>query len=424
MKIFTTILLLLFTVVNSFFQVDLNYFLSAVKTNSTLLLDNENAEKQAQLQSRLIEIQNKSVNVNLTSEVYFTPFFNNNGELLSITTTPEPSAVGYDINIWNGGLYSLQLNLAKELFNNRKVENLQFQNNLLLGEDKLTNLKTQHLLEKKVVDTYVLAYQLQSQKHVLKNDIVASQKRIDQVELLVEKEALDKSDYLLIRLDQKARTVVLKQVEINWRNALHQLYDLSSLDYEDTVLLTEPIINLGEEVNQLHLNKKYMNDSLQIKSTIAVFDDQYKPQLNLYANTGVNSADITNVNQNYGVMGGLRLSIPIYDGGQKKLFHQQQRLYQESLTSDNKDSKTQLQHDLKNLKIQIADLNENLDTIDEQLEIHKELLRLYETRWTKEEVSTVDFLNIVQEFRQTQFLKIQMQTNRRLLSNQYNFMNW
>ena len=109
-------------------EVGLDYFLQKAKENTPVLLENNNLQKIGEIQNDIIMAQNKAFQVNATSEVQVAPYFNNNGRFIDVTTTPSPRAYGYDVGITNGGLYSAQLNVTKNLFNQKTVDNLLFQN--------------------------------------------------------------------------------------------------------------------------------------------------------------------------------------------------------------------------------------------------------------------------------------------------------
>ena len=56
--------------------------------------------------------------VSLTRQLfYLRPILIITGHILSIN--PDPKAIGYDAGITNGGLYSAQVNLEKNIFNGR-----------------------------------------------------------------------------------------------------------------------------------------------------------------------------------------------------------------------------------------------------------------------------------------------------------------
>ncbi|MFD1550769.1 TolC family protein [Putridiphycobacter roseus] len=424
MKSIVIILLFMLYTVNSLSQSTLNDFIVKSKWNSPAISEIKNLIKIKEIQSKLIDVQNKASTVSFTSDLYFSPYFNNKEQLISISNSPDQTAVGYDINVSNGGLYSTQLNITKNLLNNRLVENLQFQNYLQIGGDKLNHKLVQHNLEKQITDSYILAYQIQMQDEFLSNELLEIQKRIDLVEILTQKGIVQESDLLLLQLEQSSKQTARLQIKANFNNALNQLYNLSNLAYADSTYLVTPIIPLNSIKDTLYLDEKYKNDSLLIEANTHVFNNQYKPQLNLYANTGVNSADIKHINHHFGISGGIRLSIPIYDGGQKNIFSQQQHLYQENLMRAKKSDKIKLNNNLNSLQNQIDQTKKNIEALDAQLVIQQKIRNLYQIKLTKGQVSIVDFLNISRDFRQTQFLKIQIQTNLWLLYSQFNYINW
>jgi outer membrane protein TolC len=293
-----------------------------------------------------------------------------------------------------------------------------------LGANKLTYETIQHNLEKLISDSYVLAFQLQSQKEYLIKEILELRKRIVLVELLTKKGILQESDYLLVQLDLKSKTTELQQVQSNLNSSINQLYTICNVESIDQVILLEPNISKNNKFDTLFLDRKYKNDSTQIEASTLVFNNQYKPKLALYANTGVNSTDITRINHHVGVSGGVRLIIPIYDGGQKNVFAQQQAIYQENLNAYKESNKLQLTNNLKNIQTQIDNTQNNLTAIVEQSAIQSNVLDVYKTKLANGQVSIVDFLNVSRDYRLTQLLKIQIETNLWLLYNQFNFTNW
>lgn len=51
-------------------------------------------------------------------------------------------------------------------------------------------------------------------------------------------------------------------------------------------------------------------------------------------------------------------------------------------------------------------------------------MRLYKEKLVKGQVSVIDYLNVVQNYKMQENARIQMQTNLWLLQNQYNYINW
>jgi hypothetical protein len=182
-------------------QASLDYFIDNAIENAPILRENRNLLKIGELQANIIKAQNNGLQVNATSEVLFAPYFNSNGRAIDVTPTPSANAYGYDVGITNGGLYSAQLNITKNLFNRAVTDNLLFQNKIQNNSVTLSSEEFTHNLVKNITDAYVMAYQLQLQEGFTKEVLKDLNIRLQVVELLVKRAVLMESDYLLLQLD-------------------------------------------------------------------------------------------------------------------------------------------------------------------------------------------------------------------------------
>tara|TARA_R110002049_G_scaffold290785_1_gene474389 strand:- start:4029 stop:4520 length:492 start_codon:yes stop_codon:yes gene_type:complete len=163
---------------------------------------------------------------------------------------------------------------------------------------------------------------------------------------------------------------------------------------------------------------------LQIVANQRVFENQYKPQIITYANTGLNAVETPSIYRRFGASARLRLAIPIYDGKQRKLNAQQSTLKEESLEFYKENAKVQLDNNLKTIVQQIQALDESMHLLDKQLENQKNILEIYKGKLVQGQISIVDYLNVIQNYKQNAYTKLQMQTNYWLLKSQYNYINW
>ena len=155
-----------------------------------------------------------------------------------------------------------------------------------------------------------------------------------------------------------------------------------------------------------------------------VFENQYRPQLSLYGNTGLNAVELSNIDRRMGLSAGLRLTVPIYDGKQRKNNALQSELKKESLEFYKQNAEVQLENNVKSIERQMTALEENMGLIDEQLGKQRNVLEIYKGKLVQGQVSIVDYLNVIQTYKLNVQTKLQMQTNRWLLQSQYNFINW
>lgn len=243
--------------------------------------------------------------------------------------------------------------------------------------------------------------------------------------MLVKHVILQESDYLLLQLDIDSKKLELKQIQNNLRIALNQVFTLSGIAFETNIIIAEPDFNTAPSTKkEFFYLQKFKNDSLQIKADEAVFDNAYKPQITVYGNTGLNAVEIPNITHKIGMSAGLQISIPIYDGKQRKFTHQQNLLKEQNLEFYKSNSEVQLSNNLQSITYQLDALNENKLLLDDQLEKQQNILEIYKGKLVQGQISIVDYLNVIQSYKQNKYTQIQMQTNIWLLQNQYNFINW
>ena len=309
----------------------LGFFVTNAEENAPGLLENANLQKVGELQNEIIRVQNNAFQINATSEVLVAPYFNSNGKFLDVTTNPSVNALGYDVGITNGGLYSAQVNITKNIFNKTIVDNLLLQNqlsnaSLALGQEEMTRN-----LVKNITDLYIFTYQLQLQKDFTLGIIEDLNNRLKVMELLVKRGILAESDYLAIQSDIGTKQLELDQIDINFKNLYTQMGNLSGVSLTNFDPLAEPQIETTSQKDTLLFEKRFALDSLRISADQNVFENQYRPQVSVYGNSGLNAVDLNNLQRRFGLSAGLRLTIPIYDGHQKKYNELQNKLKLDNL---------------------------------------------------------------------------------------------
>lgn len=403
---------------------DLPYFLSQAQNNSVSIKESENLGKLGDLQNAIIKAQNSGFLVNATSDVLLAPFFDSNGKAVEITTTPSANAYGYDERITNGGLYSAQINVTKNLFNKNITENLLLQNQLQNNTIALNSQDFRNNLIKNITDSYIAIYQLQLQEDFIKKTISDFQNRLRVVELLVKKGILLQSDYLLLQLDIENKQIELQQVHNNLRTSISTLQTLSGLSNEPINRIEVPSINLIITKDLAFYEKKFQNDSLQIVANQKVFENQYKPQVSFYGNAGINAVEINDMYRKVGASAGVRLSIPIYDGYQRRVNAEQNRLRTESLITSKLNSTLQRKNNLQELNRQMLENDKTIELLEKQEHKYEQILEIYKGKLVQGQVSIVDYLNVMQNYKMSVLTKLQAQTNRWLLQSQLNYLQW
>ena len=405
-------------------QNNLEYYVQQAEINSPILKENLNLQEIGEIQNNIIWAQNNALQINSTSEIQVAPYFNNNGKFIDLSTNPSSSAFGYDVGITNGGLYSSQINFTKNILNGAITQNLLLQNKANIATTKLNYEEQNHQLKKDIIDTYILIYQLQEQKKLTTYSLKDISTKIEVIRIMVEHGILMQSDLLLAKSELTNKELEVTQIKNTLENSLLQLNNLCGIKAPLNESLEKPVIHSNSISDTLFLTKRFVNDSLQIAADKLVFENQYKPQFSVYGNTGLNAIELNNLEHKVGLSAGVKLTIPIYDGKQKKLNAKQSKLKLDNLKYYKENKEVLLDNNLQNTKLQITNLKGSLSVIEDQKTQQKQLLKIYEEKLLKGLISMVEYLNIYQNYNVIKNTELQVQTNIRLLENQYNFLNW
>ena len=314
-----------------FSQYNLDYFINKALDNSPAIKNYNNLFLINDLQRKLDEAQNSSFQVSLTGNYLFAPYFNNNGKLIS--TNPDPEAIGYDIGITNGGLYSAQINVEKNIFNGSLLDALKQQRLTINKSYENKSDEEKHTLKKEVADQYLntlqelLLYNL-SQKIVsnLTNQLSIAGNQ-------VQNGYVKAQDYLLLKVELTTEQIDLNETRQNYNSGLLQLYSLCGI--KDTQIVKIDSVEFEQNItkpgNSNFLTKFYL-DSLNAANQQQIFETKYQPQISLFFNTGLNAVELENIQRKFGLSAGINFSLPLLDGGQKDITRQQTTIAEKSLT--------------------------------------------------------------------------------------------
>lgn len=404
-------------------QLDLNYFIGQALKNDAGIRQNINQQQFYSLQSRLINAQNKAPQVNFTSDYLFVPYFGG-GRFMSITPNPPDGAFGYDPALTNGGLYATQLNLSLNLFNKGVINSLQEQNNNQAAINSNNKAQLEHDLRKAITDQYIQVYQFQQQEEYLSLIVNEVKNRKATVEALVKRGLLQQSDYLLLEIEQNGHENDLAQAHIAEVNAYMALKNLSVITDTVTAKLQEPNISIAPDPQAYYYKQKFKLDSLALVAQQNVFNNKYKPQLSLAANTGLYTSDISNAYHNVGMQAGLHLNIPLYDGKQREINDAQIKIGQQSIIYARDNFTVQQKNYLQNIKRQIDMFNTSIGLIKQLIDKQELLIRLDREKLQNGQLSILEYVKSIQDYAAAKQNLTAAKVQLFLLTNQYNYYNW
>jgi hypothetical protein len=427
MKLSIRILLLFLTPISLsdyLLQAQQNFesFLSSAKANNSELVSLEAQKKYLTLESQMIFVQNRSPKVFLSSEYLFAPYLNNNGHLISIE--PEKNAIGYDVGITNGGLYAFLLNVEYPIFNRSQVNNLLGQNACEIAKIN-TRIKTiEAELEHSLVILYSDALLQQLELQRARENLKLLSDELNIIKALSEHGLYRYVDYRLMAVAAKSDSIDFSNSETAYQLSLNQLKTACGIK-DSTLFFLE---DFKIEPTQIRTDssifvKEYQDDSLSALWQQKVFNNQYRPQVKLYANTGLNSTSMAYLGNHTGMSAGIQLTYTLFDGRQKEINRQQQMALIDASSNLKSIKINERNAQLRNYRQAIETTQSTLKKESELEKEYSQLLLIYTEELKKAQVSVVEFLNFLQVYNQNKLSITKHTIELNKLINEFNYWN-
>jgi outer membrane protein TolC len=375
-----------------------------------------------QFDDRMISALLRSPKAFISSEVLVAPYLNNNGKL--IDTAPLDKAIGYDVGITNGGLYSLLFNLQLPLLKGKQVLHLQKQNKVQV-EKLQTQLKLiENELRRTIGGLYFDALAQQATvKNIRENNALLNEEFLI-IKSLTSKGLYRISDYKLMELELRTDSVNLQTSVSDLELAVRQLKAACGIKDPKIAELTDPKLEQSEPLAKRSLFvQSFTGDSLAAVAQQQSFNDQYKPQLNVYANSGLNSTSIPMMERHIGASAGIQLSYTLFDGHQRKINQEQQLL---RIDEAQKLRELKLREVNSQANAFLQNIEKTRTELESQKKIqaeYKNLLALYQDEVQRAEISVIDLIAFLQKYSQVNLnISIREITLKKLI-NEYNYWN-
>lgn len=387
----------------------LDYFINQAITNSPLLKDLQNQVKINQLDSLLI-LAAQRPQVSFTSNDSYAPVI---------------AGFGYDNAITNGANVSALIGVNKSLLNG-KSNKAQFANLKILSDALRNNMSvSEQDIKKSIIAQYITTYGDLLQVNFTTEIHNMLNKQDTVLKKLTEKNVYRQVDYLSFYVTLQQNEFKLKQQVNQYRNDYFVLNYLAGITDTTQPLLEKPSIELNvlPGIAQSAFFKKYEIDSLTLAVNKTLVDISYRPKLNAFADAGYNSSLAYKPYKNFGTGVGLTLSIPIYDGKQKRLQYSKIETQENTRQANKQFFTNQYYQQLAQLKQQLRSTEELVADINEQLKYIETLIKVNEKLLQTGDVRIYDYILALNNFLNAKSLINDNIVNRLQLINQINYWN-
>ena len=387
----------------------LDFYLQEAIHNSPLLKDYQSQIESNAIDSERIRAQYKPQVTGSSSNTY----------------APVIHGFGYDAVITNGGQLSGIVNVSQTLVSrgnlSAQYKNIQLQNQ---GIANTARISIQDL-KRTITNQYLTAFGTLQQLNLAKEIHELLQKEVSILKILTEKNVYRQTDYLTLLVTVQQQNLSLRQLDIQFHNDYANLNYLSGIVDTSAVDLDEPDFSINPLPDPDHsvFFQKYMIDSLILVHNRTLIDYSYKPKINLYANGGYLSSLTYQGYKNFGTSVGLDITVPIYDGKQKKMQYRKLDIsertrssYKIFYTSQYYQQINQLEQQLQQTESLIGDINNQIKYSDGLIEVNTKLLETGDAKIADLIIALNNYLNAKNLLTQNKVSRLQ-------IINQINYWN-
>jgi len=387
----------------------LEFYLGQALDNSPLLKDYQNQVLSGQVDSQLVragyrpQVTGSSVNV----------------------WAPTINGYGYDQAISNGGNFTTVAAVNQTLIGQKHLdaqfETIRLQNQVLRNTARISEQD----LKKNVTAQYITTYGDLQQLNFNRETYALLEKEEELLKDLTQKNVYRQTDYLAFLVTLKQQGLLLRQLDIQFHNDYATLNYLCGIYDTSAVVLVEPVITLQSlpDLNGSVFYQQYILDSLKLRNSRSLIDFGYRPKASLYADGGYSSSFAYQAYKNFGVSFGVTITMPIYDGHQRKMQYskldisERSRLgYKDFFIRQYNQQIAQLKQQLKATEDLIGQINDQLRYTQALIDVNGKLLGTGDAKIPDYIIALSNYLNAKNLLTQNYITRLQ-------IINQINYWN-
>ena len=387
----------------------LEFYLGQALQNSPLLKDYRNQVMTGEIDSQLVRASYLPQVVGNSTNIY----------------APSIRGYGYDQAISNGGNFTTVVAATKTLVGQKHLdaqyETIRLQNQGVTNTSKISEQD----LKKSVTAQYITAYGDLEQLRFNREIFAVLQREEQILKDLTQKNVYRQTDYLTFLVTLKQEGLLLQQLDIQYRNDHGTLNYLCGINDTSATLLDDPEIRLQTlpDINNSVFFRQYGLDSLQLKNNRSLIDFSYRPKASLYADGGWSSSLQYEPYKNFGVSFGFMVTMPIYDGHQRKMQYSKLDIaertrsgYKDFFTRQYNQQIAQLTQQLKATEALIGQIDEQVRYSQTLIEVNEKLLGTGDARIADYVIALTNYLNARNLLTQNNITRLQ-------IINQINYWN-
>lgn len=387
----------------------LDYFINTALANSPLLRDYRNQVLSASIDSERVRATFRP-QVNATTNNSYAPVI---------------GGIGYDGAITNGANISALVGVNKAFVSQKNLQT-QFETINIAGRSLAnTSRLSEQDLRRTIIAQYITAYgDLQQLQFARETGSLLS--REDTIlKKLTSRNVYRQTDYLTFLVTLQQQELAARQAAIQYETDYLTLNYLSGINDTAIMEIKEPQISLAASLapEASVFYNQYVLDSIQLSNQRSILDYSYKPKMNVFADLGYVSSLFVLPYRNFGTSFGFSVTMPIYDGNQKKLQYRKLDLAEQTRTGYRDFFRKQYSQQVAQLLKQLRSTGELIDQINRQIKYSEGLIQVNTRLLAAGDVKIADLVIALNNYLTAKNLLTQNSVTRLQIINQVNYWN-
>jgi outer membrane protein TolC len=289
---------------------------------------------------------------------------------------PTINGWGYSDVITNGQNLAGTVNVSQHIFNKKTREAMIQKYGLESGNLVNSHRISVNELKKAITAQYLTAFAALEERKFQQEVLAGLADEAKILKAWVEKGIYRQTDYLSLQIEIRKLEQNIRDLDLQYRKEFWNLNLVCGI--ADTVLcdLTLPAIRdtLPQKPENSLLFRRFMIDSLVIKNEKLLIDSKYKPAISWFADGGIVNNEPQYLYQNFGISGGLSMTLPIFDGNQRKMSYDKIRIREETRKNYQENFRFRYQAEMKQLQGELYIIRLFMQENERQVALVQELV--------------------------------------------------
>ena len=356
----------------------------------------------------------------LIARATFLPQVNFNGSMMY---APVINGWGYSEVITNGQNLGGTVNVSQQLFNQKTREANYEKYTLEAGNlDNARKISLQEL-KKAITAQYLTAIAALEDKKYQQEVLATLGNESRVLKAWTEKGIYRQTDYLSLQVEIMNLERNIGDLDLQYRKEYWNLKLICGIADTAFCDLQLPTISdtLTPKTEHSIYFRKFMIDSLQISNEKRLTDRRYQPAFSWFADGGLVNNEPRYLYQNFGLSVGMSMTLPVFDGNQRKINYDKIRMREETRKNYQENFRFRYQAQLKQLSAELEKVRLLKGENEKQIAMVRELIEADRVLLNAGSLAVTDYILALKNLIDVRHAGLLYQIRTQYILNEINF---